>query len=133
MFCGWIVLGPYHTKFRTITSTFETMFGLINGDDMYATFANIETESIYIWMFSEIYLYSFVCLFIFVISSLVIALIIDGYDTVKVYKIFLFDCFLYLSKIIFRNIILMDFQKVVYKNLVKKMYHIGQVHKSVKI
>jgi mucolipin 1 len=51
---------------------------------MYATFANLETESIYIWLFSEIYLYSFICLFIFVVSSLVIGLLIDSYDTVKV-------------------------------------------------
>ncbi|CAF2135083.1 unnamed protein product [Rotaria magnacalcarata] len=85
MFCGWIVLGPYHTKFRTLSTTFETLFGLINGDDMYATYANIETESVYVWLFSKIYLYSFICLFIYVISSLVIALIIDGYDTVKKY------------------------------------------------
>ena len=84
MFCGWIVLGPYHTKFRTLSTTSETLFGLINGDDMYATFANIETESVYIWLFSEIYLYSFICLFIYVVSSLVIALLIDGYETVKV-------------------------------------------------
>ncbi|UJR32798.1 hypothetical protein I4U23_020260 [Adineta vaga] len=87
MFCGWIVLGPYHSKFRTLSTTFETLFGLINGDDMYTTFANIETESIYIWLFSEIYLYSFSCLFIFVVSSLIIALIIDGYETVKKYYV----------------------------------------------
>ena len=51
---------------------------------MYTTFANLETESTYVWLFSEIYLYSFTCLFIYLIASLVIALIIDGYDTVKV-------------------------------------------------
>lgn len=84
LFGGWIVLGPYHSKFRTLASTFETMFALINGDDMYPTFANIETNSYYIWIFSELYMYSFICLFVYVISSLVITLIIDGYDVVKV-------------------------------------------------
>ena len=84
MFCGWIVLGPYHTKFRTLSTASETLFGLINGDDMYATFANIETESIYIWLFSEIYLYSFICFFIYVITSLIIGLLIDAFETVKV-------------------------------------------------
>jgi hypothetical protein len=83
-FCGWIVLGPYHTKFRTLSTTCDALFSLINGDDMYTTFANLETESIYIWLFSEIYLYSFICLFIYIVSSLLIALVIDGYDTVKV-------------------------------------------------
>jgi hypothetical protein len=60
------------------------MFSLINGDDMYATFANLETDSFYIWLFSQIYLLLFISLFIYVVLSLSIALIIDGYETVKV-------------------------------------------------
>lgn len=84
MFCGWLVLGPYHVKFETLASTSETLFSLVNGDDMYATFANIETESTYIWLFSQIYLLTFVSLFIYVCLSLTIALIMDGYETVKV-------------------------------------------------
>ncbi len=84
MFCGWIVFGPYHTKFESLTSTAQALFSLINGDDMYATFANLETDSFYIWLFSQIYLLSFISLFIYVVLSLFIALIIDGYETVKV-------------------------------------------------
>ncbi len=84
MFCGWIVFGPYHTKFQSLSSTTETLFSLINGDDMYATFANLETQSFVIWLFSQIYLLSFISLFIYVVLSLFIALIIDGYETVKV-------------------------------------------------
>ena len=84
VFCGWLVLGPYHTKFETLSSTYEALFSLINGDDMYATFANIETESTYIWLFSQVYLISFISLFIYMVLSLFIALIIDGYETVKV-------------------------------------------------
>ncbi|XP_075584657.1 LOW QUALITY PROTEIN: mucolipin-3-like [Dermatophagoides farinae] len=38
-FCGWVVLGPHHLKFRTLSSTLECLFSLINGDDMFATFA----------------------------------------------------------------------------------------------
>lgn len=88
MFCGWIVFGPYHTKFESLTSTSETMFSLINGDDMYTTFANLETDSFYIWLFSQIYLLSFISLFIYVVLSLSITLIIDGYETVKVKFLF---------------------------------------------
>jgi len=84
MFCGWIVFGPYHSKFESLSSTSDAMFSLINGDDMYATFANLETESFYIWLFSQIYLLSFISLFIYVVLSLSITLIIDGYETVKV-------------------------------------------------
>ena len=130
LFGGWIVLGPYHTKFRTLSTTFETMFGLINGDDMYTTFANIETESVYIWIFSELYLYSFSCLFVYVISSLVIALIIDGYDTVKV-DWDVFEIVMLFS--LFRNIIQRVFRKVGCRNLVKKMFHNGLEHKIGRI
>nr|MBE5724883.1 transient receptor potential cation channel, mucolipin ortholog [Cucujiformia] len=36
-FCGWLVLGPYHMKFRSLSTTSECLFSLINGDDMFAT------------------------------------------------------------------------------------------------
>nr|MBE5724889.1 transient receptor potential cation channel, mucolipin ortholog [Cucujiformia] len=36
-FCGWLVLGPYHIKFRSLSTTAECLFSLINGDDMFAT------------------------------------------------------------------------------------------------
>ncbi|CAF1320778.1 unnamed protein product, partial [Didymodactylos carnosus] len=85
MFCGWIVLGPYHSKFRTITTTCENMFSLIAGDDMYTTFTNLKTESIYVSLFCRLYLFTYISLFIYVVSSLVIALVIDGYDTVKTF------------------------------------------------
>jgi hypothetical protein len=90
MFCGWIVFGPYHSKFESLSSTSDTMFSLINGDDMYATFANLETESFYVWIFSQIYLLSFISLFIYVVLSLSITLIIDGYETVKVRNLLVF-------------------------------------------
>nr|NVI71494.1 transient receptor potential cation channel, mucolipin ortholog [Cucujiformia] len=37
-FCGWLILGPYHLKFRSLSTTSECLFSLINGDDMFATF-----------------------------------------------------------------------------------------------
>nr|NVI71468.1 transient receptor potential cation channel, mucolipin ortholog [Cucujiformia] len=36
-FCGWLVFGPYHLKFRSLSTTSECLFSLINGDDMFAT------------------------------------------------------------------------------------------------
>ena len=36
--CGWLVLGPFNEKFRTLTITSETLFSLLNGDDMFNTF-----------------------------------------------------------------------------------------------
>ncbi|XP_029310109.1 LOW QUALITY PROTEIN: mucolipin-3 [Cottoperca gobio] len=82
-FCGWIVLGPYHDKFRTLDKVTECLFSLINGDDMYATFLEMRHEGYMVWLFSRLYLYSFISLFIYMVLSLFIALITDTYETIK--------------------------------------------------
>ncbi|XP_077462995.1 mucolipin-3 [Stigmatopora argus] len=82
-FCGWIVLGPYHEKFRTLNTVSECLFSLINGDDMFPTFKNMKQKSSLIWIFSRVYLYTFVSLFIYMILSLFITIITDTYDTIK--------------------------------------------------
>lgn len=84
-FCGWLVLGPYHIKFRSLATTSECLFSLINGDDMFATFSIMTTKSPMLWWFSRIYLYSFISLYIYVVLSLFIAVIMDAYDTIKKY------------------------------------------------
>ncbi|XP_008582051.1 PREDICTED: mucolipin-2 [Galeopterus variegatus] len=85
-FCGWIVLGPYHDKFENLNTVAECLFSLVNGDDMFATFAHIQQKSVLVWLFSRLYLYSFISLFIYMILSLFIALITDSYDTIKKYQ-----------------------------------------------
>ncbi|KAI1891991.1 hypothetical protein AGOR_G00149400 [Albula goreensis] len=82
-FCGWIVLGPYHEKFRTINTVSECLFSLINGDDMFPTFKDMQQKSYVVWLFSRLYLYSFVSLFIYMVLSLFITLITDTYETIK--------------------------------------------------
>ncbi|XP_077580126.1 mucolipin-3-like isoform X2 [Stigmatopora nigra] len=82
-FCGWIVLGPYHDKFRTLDKATECLFSLINGDDMYATFMKMRDNGYFVWLFSRLYLYSFISLFIYMVLSLFIALITDTYETIK--------------------------------------------------
>ncbi|XP_019754608.1 mucolipin-3 isoform X1 [Dendroctonus ponderosae] len=84
-FCGWLILGPYHIKFRTLSTTSECLFSLINGDDMFATFSIMSNKSQLLWWFSRIYLYSFICLYIYVILNLCISLITDTYETIKLY------------------------------------------------
>lgn len=84
-FCGWLVLGPYHLKFRSLATTAECLFSLINGDDMFATFATMSSKSTMLWWFSRIYLYSFISLYIYVVLSLFISVIMDAYDTIKHY------------------------------------------------
>lgn len=71
-------------QFRSLNMVSECLFSLINGDDMFATFANMQQKSYLVWLFSRIYLYSFISLFIYMILSLFIALITDTYETIKV-------------------------------------------------
>ncbi|XP_047446087.1 mucolipin-3 isoform X2 [Mugil cephalus] len=82
-FCGWIVLGPYHEKFRTLDKVSECLFSLLNGDDMFATFLKMRDKSYVVWFFSRLYLYSFISIFIYMVLSLFIALINDTYETIK--------------------------------------------------
>ncbi|XP_030636011.1 mucolipin-1a [Chanos chanos] len=82
-FCGWIVLGPYHVKFRSLSMVSECLFSLINGDDMFVTFSGMQESSTLVWVFSQIYLYTFISLFIYMVLSLFIALITGAYETIK--------------------------------------------------
>lgn len=62
----------------------ECLFSLINGDDMFPTFKDMNQKSSLVWVFSRIYLYTFVSLFIYMILSLFITIITDTYTTIKV-------------------------------------------------
>ncbi|CAH1981899.1 unnamed protein product [Acanthoscelides obtectus] len=84
-FSGWLILGPYHLKFRSLSTTLECLFSLINGDDMFATFSIMSNKSQLLWWFSRLYLYSFISLYIYIILSLFISVIMDAYETIKQY------------------------------------------------
>lgn len=75
-------------QFRTLNTVSECLFSLINGDDMFPTFKNMKQKNSLVWMFSRIYLYTFVLLFIYMILSLFITLITDTYDTIKVLSVY---------------------------------------------
>ncbi|KAI5626577.1 mucolipin-2 [Silurus asotus] len=85
-FCGWIVLGPYHEKFEGLSRVAECLFSLVNGDDMFPTFAEFKQKNTVVWLFSRVYLYSFISLFIYMVLSLFIALITDAYESIKRYQ-----------------------------------------------
>uniref|UniRef100_A0AC35U8E0 PKD_channel domain-containing protein n=1 Tax=Rhabditophanes sp. KR3021 TaxID=114890 RepID=A0AC35U8E0_9BILA len=83
LFSGWMIIGAYSFKFRTLAKSSETLFSLINGDDMFPTFATINDTNTTIKVVGTIYIYAFVSLFIYVILSLFIAIIMDAYDVIK--------------------------------------------------
>ena len=84
LLCGWLVLGPYHPKFRDPFVTSECLFSLINGDDMFATYKGMSSASQAAYVFSKVYLYVFIALFIYVVLSVFISLISDTYETLHV-------------------------------------------------
>nr|CAD7410077.1 unnamed protein product [Timema poppensis] len=73
--------------FRSLASTSECLFALINGDDMFATFSIMSFKSPMLWWYSRIYLYCFISLYIYVVLSLFISVIMDAYETIKSYSI----------------------------------------------
>ncbi|KAJ7383847.1 Mucolipin-2 [Desmophyllum pertusum] len=85
MFCGWIVLGPFHPKFKTLTITAECLYSMINGDDLFNTYAQISyaKSPMVVWIFSKVYIYIFIGLFIYVVLSLFIGIIGDTYERLK--------------------------------------------------
>lgn len=82
-FCAWIVLSPFHIKFRTLSSSTECLFSILNGDDMFATFALLDTSLDTIWWFSRIYFYVFLSVFVYVVVSLFISVIMDTFESIK--------------------------------------------------
>ncbi|KAL2097279.1 hypothetical protein ACEWY4_006486 [Coilia grayii] len=82
-FCGWIVLGPHHENFRTFNMVADCLFSLINGDEIYSTFIKLRERSYLVWLFSRVYVYTFISLFTYMVLSLFIALITDTYETIK--------------------------------------------------
>ncbi|XP_029803652.1 mucolipin-2 isoform X1 [Suricata suricatta] len=83
---GSVLKMEIKAKFEDLNTVAECLFSLVNGDDMFATFAQIQQKSILVWLFSRLYLYSFISLFIYMVLSLFIALITDSYDTIKKYQ-----------------------------------------------
>ena len=75
------------SQFRSLASSSECLFSLVNGDDMYVTFSVISRDNhvpTYIVWFSRIYLYSFVSLFIYIILNLFIAVVLSFYELLRV-------------------------------------------------
>lgn len=82
---GFIVLGPFHTKFGTFYKTFETLFSLLNGDDIYNTFDLIDIDDDPVaYIYSRVFLYVFLVLFIYFVLNLFTSLVISAYEASQV-------------------------------------------------
>lgn len=84
--CGWLVLSPFHLKFRHLSTTSEALFSLAQGDDMFVTFENLNAkDDIVVWYFCRCYIYSFVIMFMYIIASQVVAIFSLSFDTINCY------------------------------------------------
>ncbi|XP_028832964.1 mucolipin-3 [Denticeps clupeoides] len=82
-FCGWIVLGPHHEYFHSFYKVADCLFSLINGDEVYSSFSKLRQRNYLVWLFSRLYIYTFIFIYAYMILSLFIALITDTYETIK--------------------------------------------------
>ena len=63
----------------------ESLFGLLNGDDIYNTYIQInEQVDVLAYVYSRIFLYLFLALFIYAVLNLFTSLIIAAYEISKV-------------------------------------------------
>ncbi|XP_052815649.1 mucolipin-3-like isoform X2 [Mya arenaria] len=84
--CAYVSLGVYHVKFASQESSAETLFSLINGDDVYNTFASLDDrlagDQKTVKLHRNIIVYSFVILFTIIMLNLIIALFNSAYENV---------------------------------------------------
>eukprot|EP01129_Flabellula_baltica_P014701 TRINITY_DN7116_c0_g1_i1.p1 TRINITY_DN7116_c0_g1~~TRINITY_DN7116_c0_g1_i1.p1 ORF type:complete len:602 (+),score=105.47 TRINITY_DN7116_c0_g1_i1:39-1808(+) len=80
--CGVVAFSPYSDSFVDMENTGITLFALLNGDDIHATFDALIAEYPYPTL-AEIYLYSFIMLFITAVLNIFIFIIEDAYHLSK--------------------------------------------------
>lgn len=81
--CGWVVLGPYHIKFTDISSSFQSLMSLLNGDEVYVTYTAVEGDKSIVWWFNTIFVTVFVVVFTLITLNILIAIFNSAYETIK--------------------------------------------------
>eukprot|EP01128_Nolandella_sp_AFSM9_P008975 TRINITY_DN5617_c0_g1_i1.p1 TRINITY_DN5617_c0_g1~~TRINITY_DN5617_c0_g1_i1.p1 ORF type:complete len:722 (+),score=150.40 TRINITY_DN5617_c0_g1_i1:190-2355(+) len=81
--CGIVLFSPFTSRFYSLDQTSVTLFALLNGDDIHATFDDLSENYPMPWV-SRIFLYSFVVLFITTILNIFIFIIENNYHVAKV-------------------------------------------------
>ena len=80
---GVLNFGPYSEKFSSVGQTIVTLFSLLNGDDIYSTFSEIEHGQFPSHWISRFYIIAFVTLFVTSVLNVFIFIIEDSYRTAK--------------------------------------------------
>ncbi|XP_052067096.1 mucolipin-3-like isoform X4 [Mytilus californianus] len=78
--CAWAVVGPYHIKFASLTSTFQSLLALVNGDEIYVTFTAVDSDKEIVWFFNGFFLVVFLALFTLITLNIFIAIFNTAYE-----------------------------------------------------
>ena len=83
----------FYVQFRGFFVTVESLFCILNGDDLYDTFEGIEvrfTLANIVRLFSKAYLALFIFLFIYIVLSLFIGIFNHAYESLSVSFVLLY-------------------------------------------
>ena len=75
-FFGMVCFGSFSDRFESFSAAMITLFAVLNGDVIRETFLNLADKSPYV---SQIYMYTFICLFIYVVLNVFIAIIEEAF------------------------------------------------------
>jgi hypothetical protein len=80
---GTCLFGSYSRLFLTFDSSCVTLFSVLNGDLIHDSFDDVFRTDPFLALVSRLYLYSFVCLFIYAVLNVFIHLMEEGYYSAK--------------------------------------------------
>ena len=76
-FFGMVCFGSYSDRFESFSASMITLFAVLNGDVIRETFLNLDNGGFPV--VSQLYMYSFICLFIYVVLNIFIAIIEEAF------------------------------------------------------
>lgn len=74
-------------QFQTPKTAMETLFGLVNGDEIFTTMAILELDksgSSWVFWFSRVYIGAYVAVFTIVVINLLIGIFMTTYEAIRV-------------------------------------------------
>ncbi|KAL5466985.1 hypothetical protein EMCRGX_G031150 [Ephydatia muelleri] len=81
MMCGWLVLSPFHYKFANFGASFQALYTMMHGDDLFLTYQGIGySDDPEAYIFSQFFFTIFLMLFIYAMLNLMISLIMESYE-----------------------------------------------------
>lgn len=82
--CGFVIFGPYNERFSDIFQSFQSLFVLTNGDDIYPMFRSFDdSDNNAVKAYGQVFIYVFTALFVYAVLNLFTSLIIRAHEESK--------------------------------------------------